>query len=774
MFDRFSEDARKVVVSAQEEARKLGHKNIGSEHILLGLSLVEEGLASQALASFDINPGEIRNAIITIKGSTFQPLQGHIPFSPRSKKVLELSLREALSLAHNYIGTEHILLGILREGDSTAAQILLSLGAELPKLRDAILALLALGESNENFEREEVFSHEKKSDILSKNINAFGVDLTEEVRLGKIDPVIGREDEIERVIQILSRRTKNNPILIGEPGVGKTAIIEGLAARIIAGDVPLALKDAMVFSVVLGSLIAGSRYRGDFEERFKKLISEVEKKKNIILFFDEIHTLIGAGGSDGSVDAANMMKPLLSRGNLKTIGATTYDEFKKKFSKDAAMLRRFQTVDVNPPSVEDTIKILQGLRSNYQDFHHVEITDLALESAVKLSNRYIQDRFLPDKAIDVLDEAAARVKVKGEGLSAEHLLVDENAVSEVVSKWTGVPVRQISLEESEKFAKLESYLEFSVVGQNDAVASLAKSVRRSKAGLKDPNRPSGSFIFAGPTGVGKTQLAKSLAEALFGSSEDIININMSEYMEKHTVSRLLGSPPGYVGFDEGGQLTERVRRKPFSVILFDEIEKAHPDIFNTLLQVLDEGTLTDSSGKKVDFRNTYIILTTNLGSKELAKANGLGFAHESTSQRERLVNAVNHELKEYFRPEFLNRIDDIIVFNQLSFVDICHIVELQLDKLQSRLGERNITLNVSIGAKEKLATLGFDPLLGVRPLKRTIQNHIEDKLAELIISHQLPDNSVVLVDIFENDFVLTISPTIEVEELIVADSHGND
>jgi ATP-dependent Clp protease ATP-binding subunit ClpC len=639
--------------------------------------------------------------------------------------------------------------------------MLIALNIDQQLLRNNIIDLLSSTSTPFSNEEDDLLSTHPSGKVIdkrAKNLTSYGTDLTQKARDGELDPVIGRESEIERVIQILSRRTKNNPILIGEPGVGKTAIAEGLAQAIVDGNVPKGLKDSTLFSVDLSALIAGARYRGDFEERFKKLLEEVDSKKNVILFFDEIHTLIGAGGSDGSVDAANMMKPLLSRGSLKTMGATTYDEYRKKFSKDTAMVRRFQTVDVNPPTQEDTIKILQGLKKNYEKYHNAIITDEAIIAATKLSDRYISDRFLPDKAIDLIDEAGARARVAAKDNTEDEIVVDAELVAQVVSLWTGVPLTQLTTEETKKYTQLETLLESSVIGQPSAVTSIAKSVRRSKSGLKDPNRPAGSFIFAGPTGVGKTQLAKTLAKALFGSEEALVTYDMSEYMEKHTVSRLIGSPPGYVGHEEGGQLTERVRRSPFSVILFDEIEKAHPDIFNTFLQILEEGRLTDSQGRKVDFRNTYIIMTTNLGAKELVKSNSLGFANSTESGHERLVQAVNNELKQHFRPEFLNRVDDVVVFNQLNFENICNIVDIQIGALEVKLHALNLGLETTQGAKEYLAQKGFDPTLGVRPLKRVIQNLIEDQLSEMILSGTLEANSVIVVDVLDKKLLFAVRP----------------
>jgi len=761
MFDRFTDGARKVVVVAQDEARKLGHSSIGSEHILLALALEEDGVAFDSLYKFQVTSTKVLEAIDALKDRGSTEFNGHIPFSPRAKKVLELSLREALTLAHSYIGTEHLLLGILRETNSTAAQILISLKVNLDELKSTLLQSLATTFSEDD---DAVLSHPSRTgEKRTRALDAYGTNLTEKAKNGELDPVIGRDLEIERLVQILSRRTKNNPILVGEPGVGKTAIVEGFALRVAEGNVPKSLLDSIIVAVDLSSLLAGARYRGDFEERFKKMLSEVDANPNVILFFDEIHTLIGAGGSDGAVDASNMMKPLLSRGQLKTIGATTYDEYRKKFSKDSAMVRRFQTVDVLPPTVEDTIEILKGIRGKYEEFHGATITDEAVELAAKLSDRYITDRFLPDKAIDIIDEASAKAKIAAAIIGdTEKIIVDKEMIATVVSQWTKVPLQQISSSESKLLTNLENDLEKSIVGQSVAISKISKSVRRSRTGLKDPKRPAGSFIFAGPTGVGKSQLAKTLAMNLFGTEDSLIRFDMSEYMEKHSVSRLIGSPPGYVGFDEGGQLTEKVRRNPFSVILFDEVEKAHPDIFNTFLQILDDGTLTDSQGRSVNFKNTFIIMTTNLGAKELAKVNGLGFSTSTISSFERLENAVRNELKEHFKPEFLNRVDEVVVFNQLSLVDICTIVELQLNQLKLRLSGRAIDLDVTINAKELLAKFGFAPAYGVRPLRRVIQNHIEDRISEMILNEELPDHTSLYIDAKDDEFVFLTKPELTV------------
>ena len=806
MFEKFTDKARRVVVLAQEEAKLLNHNYIGTEHILLGLIHEGEGVAAKALESLGINLDSVRQQVQEIIGQGQQAPAGHIPFTPRAKKVLELSLREALQLGHSYIGTEHLLLGLIREGEGVAAQVLTKLGADTNRVRQQVIQLLSgfqgketVAVGGDNTEKQ------KGSQILDQ----FGRNLTQAAADGKLDPVIGREREIERVMQILSRRGKNNPILIGEPGVGKTAVVEGLAQAIVNGNVPETLKGKQLYTLDMGSLIAGSRYRGDFEERLKKVTKEIRTRGDIITFIDEIHTLVGAGAAEGAIDAASILKPLLARGELQTIGATTLDEYRKHFEKDAALTRRFQQVMVNEPTLPMAINILKGLRDRYEVHHKVSITDGALVAAAQLSDRYITDRFLPDKAIDLIDEAGARLRlsilssppelreiegqivavkvakekaiedqdfelaatkrdeekklnierVKREkqfrqGNVAAQGLVDEGLIAEVLAQATGIPVFKLTEEESAKLIFMEDELHKRVIGQEDAIAAISKSIRRQRAGLKDPNRPSGSFIFAGPTGVGKTELAKALAEFLFDDEGALISLDMSEYGEKHTVSRLFGAPPGFVGFEEGGQLTEKVRRKPFSVVLFDEIEKAHPDIFNSLLQILEEGRLTDGQGRVVDFKNTIIIMTTNLGTRDISRGT-MGFALEgdSANEYERMKGKVNEELKKSFRPEFLNRVDETIVFPQLTKTELVQIVDLFVKRLAVRLEDRDMTIEVSQAAKDRLIEIGFDPALGARPLRRAVQREVEDKLSEQILHGQLLNASHVKVDFVNGEFV---------------------
>ncbi|WP_017791999.1 ATP-dependent Clp protease ATP-binding subunit [Leucobacter salsicius] len=807
MFERFTDRARRVVVLAQEEAKMLNHNYIGTEHILLGLIHEGEGVAAKALEQLDISLDAVRAQVTDIIGTGQQPPAGHIPFTPRAKKVLELSLREALQLGHNYIGTEHILLGLIREGEGVAAQVLVKLGADLNRVRQTVIQLLSgyqAGKESATVGAPEQQSESKGSQVLDN----FGTNLTQAARDGKLDPVIGREKEVERVMQILSRRSKNNPVLIGEPGVGKTAVVEGLAQAIVRGEVPETLKDKQVYMLDLGSMIAGSRYRGDFEERLKKVTKEIRNRGDIIIFIDEIHTLVGAGAAEGAIDAANILKPMLARGELQTIGATTLDEYRKHFEKDAALERRFQPIQVAEPSIPHSINILKGLRDRYEAHHKVSITDGAIVAAVNLAARYVQDRFLPDKAIDLIDEAGARLRlsilssppelrefdekiavvradkekaIEGQDfelaankrdeekkLIAERLRlekqwrsgdvvtkaeVDEGLIAEVLAQATGIPVFKLTEEETSRLRFMEEALHQRVIGQNEAISALAKTIRRQRAGLKDPKRPSGSFIFAGPTGVGKTELAKALAEFLFDDEDALISLDMSEYGEKHTVSRLFGAPPGFVGFEEGGQLTERVRRKPFSVVLFDEIEKAHPDIFNSLLQVLEEGRLTDGQGRVIDFKNTVIIMTTNLGSSAIA-GGPVGFQIEGDSSigYESMKGKVNEELKKHFKPEFLNRVDDTIVFPQLSKAEILQIVDLFVKQLKDRLLDRDMGIEMSQPARERLADLGYDPALGARPLRRAIQREIEDMLSEKILGAELLAGDLVKVDFVDGKF----------------------
>ncbi len=813
MFEKFTDKARRVVVLAQEEAKLLNHNYIGTEHILLGLIHEGEGVAAKALESLGISLESVREQVQEIIGTGQQAPTGHIPFTPRAKKVLELSLREALQLGHSYIGTEHLLLGLIREGEGVAAQVLTKLGADTNRVRQQVIQLLSGFQGKETVG---VGATEAAPQKGSQILDQFGRNLTQAAADGKLDPVIGREREIERVMQILSRRSKNNPVLIGEPGVGKTAVVEGLAQAIVAGNVPETLKGKQLYTLDLGSLIAGSRYRGDFEERLKKVTKEIRTRGDIITFIDEIHSLVGAGAAEGAIDAASILKPLLARGELQTIGATTLDEYRKYFEKDAALERRFQSVLVNEPSLPQAINILKGLRDRYEAHHKVSITDGALVAAVNLSDRYVADRHLPDKAIDLIDEAGARVRLsilssppelrsleekivavrvdkekaienqdfelaaskrdEEKTLNAERVrlekeyrkgnvreqgIVDEGLIAEVLAQATGIPVFKLTEEESARLIFMEQELHKRVIGQEEAIAALSKTIRRQRAGLKDPKRPSGSFIFAGPTGVGKTELAKALAEFLFDDEGALISLDMSEYGEKHTVSRLFGAPPGFVGFEEGGQLTEKVRRKPFSVVLFDEIEKAHPDIFNSLLQILEEGRLTDGQGRVVDFKNTVIIMTTNLGTRDIARGT-MGFSLEGNSQNEYelMKGKVNEELKKNFKPEFLNRVDETIVFPQLSKDELRQIVDLFLKRLAYRLEDRDMTIEVSSDAKDKLIEIGFDPALGARPLRRAVQREIEDKLSEKILHGEAVASSHVIVDLVAGEFVFTNKPRV--------------
>ena len=801
MFERFTDRARRVVVLAQDEARALNHNYIGTEHLLLGLIHEGEGVAAKALESMDVTLDKARAQVVEIIGEGQSAPSGHIPFTPRAKKVLELSLREALQLSHNYIGTEHILLGLLREGEGVAVQALGNLDVDLAALRQAVMQLLSGYDAKETV-GSGASALKEGTPSGSAILDQFGRNLTQAAREGKLDPVIGRSKEMERVMQILSRRTKNNPVLIGEPGVGKTAVVEGLSQAIVHGDVPETLRDKQLYSLDMGSLVAGSRYRGDFEERLKKVLKEVRTRGDIILFIDEIHTLVSAGAAEGAVDAASILKPMLARGELQTIGATTLEEY-RKIEKDAALERRFQPVQVDQPTIEQAIQILKGLRDRYESFHRVIITDEAIEAAVKFSDRYINDRYLPDKAIDLVDEAGARLRirrmtappelreideriaeVKREKESAidaqdferaaalrddERRLgseraakeqawkngdldqvaeVDENLIAEVLAMSTGIPVVKLTEAESTKLLNMEAELHKRIVGQNKAIEALSKSIRRTRAGLKDPKRPGGSFIFAGPTGVGKTELAKALAEFLFDDEDALIQLDMSEFAEKHTVSRLFGAPPGYVGYDEGGQLTGKVRRRPFSVVLFDEVEKAHPDIFNSLLQILEDGHLSDAQGRVVDFKNTVIIMTTNLGSKDIGKSVATGFqsTESGTMDYEEMKAHVNRELKQHFRPEFLNRVDDLIVFPQLSKPEVRQIVDLMIARLDKRLVEQNLSIELTDAAKELLADRGFDPVLGARPLRRAVQRDIEDALSEKILFGEIATGSHILVD----------------------------
>ncbi|MGV9610727.1 ATP-dependent Clp protease ATP-binding subunit [Nocardia xishanensis] len=802
MFERFTDRARRVVVLAQEEARMLNHNYIGTEHILLGLIHEGEGVAAKSLESLGISLEGVRSQVEEIIGQGQQAPSGHIPFTPRAKKVLELSLREALQLGHNYIGTEHILLGLIREGEGVAAQVLVKLGADLNRVRQQVIQLLSGYQGKEPVESGA--RGEAGTPSTSLVLDQFGRNLTQAALEGKLDPVIGRSKEIERVMQVLSRRTKNNPVLIGEPGVGKTAVVEGLAQAIVNGEVPETLKDKQLYTLDLGSLVAGSRYRGDFEERLKKVLKEINTRGDIILFIDELHTLVGAGAAEGAIDAASILKPKLARGELQTIGATTLDEYRKYIEKDAALERRFQPVQVGEPTVEHTINILKGLRDRYEAHHRVSITDGALVAAATLADRYINDRFLPDKAIDLIDEAGARMRIrrmtappdlrefddkiadarreKESAIDAQDFEkaarlrdkekqlvakraerekqwrsgdldvvaeVDDEQIAEVLANWTGIPVFKLTEEETTRLLRMEDELHKRIIGQEDAVKAVSKAIRRTRAGLKDPKRPSGSFIFAGPSGVGKTELSKALANFLFGDDDALIQIDMGEFHDRFTASRLFGAPPGYVGYEEGGQLTEKVRRKPFSVVLFDEIEKAHQEIYNTLLQVLEDGRLTDGQGRTVDFKNTVLIFTSNLGTSDISKAVGLGFSQSNNegSNYERMKLKVNDELKKHFRPEFLNRIDDVIVFHQLTNQQIVEMVDLMIGRVATQLKNKDMAIELTENAKNLLAKRGFDPVLGARPLRRTIQREIEDQLSEKILFGEIGPGQTISVDV---------------------------
>ncbi len=798
MFERFTERARQVVVLAQDEARALKHNYIGTEHILLGLLREEEGLAARVLESLDITVEEVRAQVARIVGQGDEVTTGQIPFTPRAKKVLELALREALSLGHNYIGTEHILLGLVRENEGVAARILLDFDADAEKIRNEIIRMLS-GPGRRQGGTSGATSEKGKS---SKLLDQFGRNLTKQATEGKLDPVVGRQTEIERVMQILSRRTKNNPVLIGEPGVGKTAVVEGLASRISAGQVPDLLKNKQIYTLDLAALVAGSKYRGEFEERLKKVMKEITQRGDIILFIDELHNLVGAGAAEGAIDAASILKPALARGELQTIGATTLDEYRKYLERDAALERRFQQIRVEEPSTDDTVQILRGLRDRYEAHHRCKITDEALEAAATLASRYIQDRHLPDKAIDLIDEAASRMRIKTmtappryreledeiekvrkdkedsienqefekaaslrdkerkltqkkreleeqwrDSEQTEQPSIGEDEIADIVSMWTGIPVFKLTEAESQRLVRMEEELHKRVIGQDAAIIAVSKSIRRARAGIKDPKRPTGSFIFLGPSGVGKTELARTLAEFLFGDEDAMIQIDMSEYMEKHAVSRLVGSPPGYIGYDEGGQLTEAVRRKPYSVVLFDEIEKAHPDVFNILLQILEDGKLTDSQGRKVDFRNVIVIMTSNIGSASISKNVSLGFtlSNEEGISYDDMKTRVMGDLKKVFRPELLNRIDEIIVFPKLTKEEILQIVDLLMNRLRIQMAEHEVTIELTDEAKDLLVDKGWDPTMGARPLRRAIQRYIEDPLADFVLGRQLEPGSTILV-----------------------------
>ena len=839
MFERFTEKAIKVIMLAQEEARRLGHNFVGTEQILLGLIGEGTGVAAKVLKSMGVNLKDARIEVEKIigRGSGFVAVE--IPFTPRAKRVLELSLEEARQLGHNYIGTEHLLLGLIREGEGVAARVLENLGVDLAKVRTQVIRMLG--------ETAEVTSGGgggAKGSTKTPTLDEFGNNLTQLATESKLDPVVGRQNEIDRVIQILGRRTKNNPVLIGEPGVGKTAIAEGLAQRIQQGDIPDILEDKRVLTLDIGLLVAGTKYRGEFEERLKKIMEEIKSAGNVILVIDEVHTLIGAGAAEGAIDAANILKPALARGELQCIGATTLDEYRKHIERDAALERRFQPVTVGEPSIDETIEILRGLRERYEQHHRLKITDEALVAAATLGDRYISDRFLPDKAIDLIDEAGSRVRLmnsklppeakevdkelrvvqkdkedavrdqdfakagelrekevelrekirallqnsrstaeatSAEGDSSEAVsseavsstgsvettpaaidttpMVNEEDIAHIVASWTGVPVQKLTESESVKLLNMEETLHQRLIGQDEAVKAVSKAIRRARVGLKNPNRPIASFIFSGPTGVGKTELTKALAAYFFGSEESMIRLDMSEFMERHTVSKLIGSPPGYVGFNEGGQLTEAVRRRPYTVVLFDEIEKAHPDVFNLLLQLLEDGRLTDSKGRTVDFKNTLVIMTSNIGSKVIEKGGGgLGFEFSGESaedsQYTRIRSLVNEELKQYFRPEFLNRLDEIIVFRQLNREEVKEIAEIMLKEVFGRMGEKGITLTVSEAFKERLVEEGYNPAYGARPLRRAVMRLLEDSLAEEFLTGRLKDGDKAEVDIDENKKVV--------------------
>ena len=801
MFERFTERARQVVVLAQDEARALKHNYIGTEHILLGLLREEEGLAARVLESLDITVEEVRAQVARIVGQGDEVTTGQIPFTPRAKKVLELALREALSLGHNYIGTEHILLGLVRENEGVAARILLDFDADAEKIRNEIIRMLSGPGRRQGGATGGGPAGEKSKS--SKLLDQFGRNLTKQSTEGKLDPVVGRATEIERLMQILSRRTKNNPVLIGEPGVGKTAVVEGLAARIATNQVPELLKNKQIYTLDLAALVAGSKYRGEFEERLKKVMKEIMQRGDIILFIDELHNLVGAGAAEGAIDAASILKPALARGELQTIGATTLDEYRKYLERDAALERRFQQVRVEEPSVDDTVQILRGLRDRYEAHHRVKITDEALHAAAELADRYIQDRHLPDKAIDLIDEAASRIRIrsmnappryreleeeiervrkdKEDSIESQEFEkaaslrdkerkltqkkreleeswrnsenveeqpeVGEEEIADIVSMWTGIPVFKLTEAESQRLIRMEDELHKRVIGQEEAIIAVSKSIRRARAGIKDPKRPSGSFIFLGPSGVGKTELARTLAEFLFGDEDAMLQVDMSEYMEKHSVSRLVGSPPGYIGYDEGGQLTEAVRRKPYSVLLLDEIEKAHPDVFNILLQILEEGKLTDAQGRRVDFRNTIVIMTSNIGAAQISKNQGFGFSvgDENGLSYDEMKSRVMGELKKVFRPELLNRIDEIIVFHKLEKSEIMSIVDMMLKRLREQMANHEVAIELTEEAKELLVDKGYDPAMGARPLRRAIQRYIEDPLADYVLGRQLEPGSTILV-----------------------------
>jgi ATP-dependent Clp protease ATP-binding subunit ClpC len=807
MFERFTERARKVVVKAQDEARFLKQNYIGTEHLLLGLIDEKEGIASKVLQELNASLEDIRNSIKDAVTEGSSESYEHIPFTPRAKKVLELSLREALQMGHNYIGTEHILLGLLREGEGVAARVLNSLGVNIENVKAKVKEILSRYPFYSQDDEQRTAKQQKRN---LKTLNQYGRELTSLAKDGKLDPVVGRKKEIERLMQILSRRTKNNPILIGESGVGKTAIVEGLAQFIVTNEVPSNLQNKRIFTLDLGSLVAGSRYRGDFEERLKKVLAEIQEDGDIILFIDEVHTLVGAGAAEGAIDAASILKPLLARGEIQTIGATTINEYRKYIEKDKALERRFQPVYVEEPSLYETIDILKGLRDRYESFHGITITEDALSASAKLSQRYISDRFLPDKAIDLIDEAASRVRIrslttppnlkeieanivsinsqKEEAIGSQEFekaaqlrdkekqlikekreieenwkkfkksgkdIVDETEVAEVLSNWTGIPVYKLTESETARLLQMEEHLHKRIVGQDEAINTVSKAIRRSRSGLKDPKRPIGSFMFLGPSGVGKTELAKTISEFMFGKEDALLQIDMSEYMEKHSVSKLVGSPPGYVGYDEGGQLTEMVRRRPYSIILLDEIEKAHPDVFNILLQIFEDGHLTDSQGRRVDFKNTIIVMTSNLGAREIQKNNPMGFKKIDSLNLSyaEIKDKVMAELKLAFRPEFLNRIDEVVVFHKLSKEQVYSIIDLMIARLKEQLEFQGIILELDQSAKDLLIKKGYDPSMGARPMRRAIQNLIEDHISEQIISSNIKPGQKITVTAADDEMI---------------------
>src|SRR5881296_3849649 len=828
MFERFTERARQVVVLAQEEARTLKHNYIGTEHILLGLLREEEGLAARVLESLDITVERVRAQVVRIVGSGEEVTSGQIPFTPRAKKVLELALREALSLGHNYIGTEHILLGLVRENEGVAARILLDFDADSEKIRNEVIRMLSGPGGRRQGQSQAGPGEGKKS---SKLLDQFGRNLTKLASEGKLDPVVGRETEIERIMQILSRRTKNNPVLVGEPGVGKTAVVEGLAQRITNADVPELLKGKQIYTLDLAALVAGSKYRGEFEERLKKVMKEITQRGDIILFIDELHNLVGAGAAEGAIDAASILKPALARGELQTIGATTLDEYRKYLERDAALERRFQQIRVDEPSVDDTVQILRGLRDRYEAHHRCKISDEALHAAASLADRYIQDRHLPDKAIDLIDEAGSRMRIRSMSAppryreleeeiekvrkdkedsienqefekaaslrdkerkltqkkreledewrnqeQVEQPQIGEDEIADIVSMWTGIPVFKLTEAESQKLIRMEEELHKRVIGQDAAIIAVSKAIRRQRAGCRVPKRPTGSFIFLGPSGVGKTELARTLAEFLFGDEDAMLQVDMSEYMEKHAVSRLVGSPPGYIGYDEGGQLTEAVRRKPYSVVLLDEIEKAHPDVFNILLQILEEGKLTDAQGRKVDFRNTIVIMTSNIGASQISKNQSLGFSigDDSGLSYEDMKTKVMGELKKVFRPELLNRIDEIIVFHKLTKEEIKEVIDILMKRLREQMATHEVTIELTEEAKDLLVEKGYDPAMGARPLRRAIQRFIEDPLADFVLGRSLEPGSTILVgrkgEIVEGETevdIVVLPPDVTAEKVTV-------